>query len=379
MFFSISAQQQDNFSSHWNVDNVYVDTDAGWKFQKHGAKVYIFKGYADEFDLEENVSTVEVQDCVLGNFCVIVLDSGTKTIKIVTDLYRSFPLYFEEQNKITNLYPMTNTAWTDSVLTADFDLNVIETKIDVIGEVETSELSYKNALEVVDNILESKTKKFLKLNRLPIKVFLSGGVDTLLVYSYLRKLKADVELLECNHFDHDYFWRNNHHYIKKFWGYSQIHHYREPCVLASGAPGDEFMLRSPVTADRYLKRYKTSIPELLVEDQECLHYEYFKKNQTVFNQENVNPKDFTDWGLCNNIVNDWQHWHLGNTLTWTPLRDLAIFKAILRLPKQYAIGQILNSDFSKQLIEQNAPGFTELISDQKNHGASLKNLNKFFG
>lgn len=379
MFFSISTQQQDNFSLHWNVDNVYVDTDAGWKSQDHGAKTYIFKGYADEFNLEENLLTIDSQSKVLGNFCIIVLDADTRTIKIVTDFYRSFPLYFKEQNRITNLYSMVNTAWTDSILTADFDLNIVETKIDIIGEFESDELSYKNALLVVNNILEIKTKKFLELNRLPIKVFLSGGVDTLLVYSYLRKLNADVELLECNHFDHDYFWRNNHHYIKKFWGYSQIHHYREPCVLASGAPGDEFMLRSPVTADRYLKRHNTNIPRLLDDNRKCLHYEYFRKNRELFNRDSVEAKDFTDWGLCNNIINDWQHWHIGNTLTWTPLRDLAIFKTIMRLPKQHAIGQILNSDFSKQLIEQNAPGLTEYISDQKNHGASLKNLNKFFG
>jgi hypothetical protein len=40
--------------------------------------------------------------------------------------------------------------------------------------------------------------------------------------------------------------------IKKYWGYRQIHHWQMPCVLASGAPGDEFMLRSPTTANQYL-------------------------------------------------------------------------------------------------------------------------------
>ena len=80
------------------------------------------------------------------------------------------------------------------------------------------------------------------------------------------------------------------------------------------------------------------------------------------------------WNLCNILVNDWQHWHLGNTLTWTPLRDIEIIKLFLRLPVDDALGQILNSDISCRLIEQNEAGLTRVISDQKNSGNSMKNL-----
>ena len=78
------------------------------------------------------------------------------------------------------------------------------------------------------------------------------------------------------------------------------------------------------------------------------------------------------------MVNDWQHWHLGNTLHWTPLRDLEILKIIMRLPKENSTNQIVNSEFSTALIERNMPGGSKLISNQKNTGPTLTNLTEFF-
>lgn len=76
-------------------------------------------------------------------------------------------------------------------------------------------------------------------------------------------------------------------------------------------------------------------------------------------------------------VNDYQHWHLGNTLTWTPLRDLEIYKMFLRLDVDSAISQIMDSTISLQLIELNCPGLSKVISDQKNAGNYMKNLADF--
>ena len=94
--------------------------------------------------------------------------------------------------------------------------------------------------------------------------------------------------------------------------------------------------------------------------------------------EQQNKQDTSDWAICNILLNDWQHWHLGNTLTWTPLRDLEIIKILLRLPVPHAINQIMDSEFSRCLIERNVTGATRLISDQKNTGPVLKNLNSLF-
>jgi hypothetical protein len=171
---------------------------------------------------------------------------------------------------------------------------------------------------------------------------------------------------------------------QQFWGYSQIHHWTEPCVLTSGAPGDEFMLRSPTTADLWLKFHGIRVVDLLTlpEWQGCLHQAYFKlpKNYRIFKEQQVDTgwdREMLAWNICNIVANDWQHWHLGNTLTWTPLRDIEIFKLFLRLPINSQLSQVMNSTISRQLIKRNGPGLANLISDQKNIGNQMSNLADF--
>ena len=378
MFFSISPVPHSNFSLHWQTGTVCIDTDNGWESQEHGDQLFIYKGYTDQGRLDQQLLSVSSQ--TLGNFCIIAVNKLKQKIRIVADRYRSFPIYFENGHGANNLERLDMTAWTDSVLELDFDLNITEHKVDVIGHIDTLPLTYQSAIDQVHTILTNKTQQFLNNNTLPLKVFLSGGVDTLLVYSYLVAAGAEFELVDYNHLEHDYFWRSNNHLITRNWGYSQIHHWKQPCVLASGAPGDEFMLRSPTTANLFLRRNNTSIPQLLGQFPECLHYSYFNlaKHQKIFQEQQPTDQDTSDWALCNTLVNDWQHWHLGNTLTWTPLRDLEIIKILLRMPLTNAINQIMDSEFSKQLIERNTPGATQFLSDQKNTGPALKNLNLLF-
>ena len=80
------------------------------------------------------------------------------------------------------------------------------------------------------------------------------------------------------------------------------------------------------------------------------------------------------WDLCNIVANDWQHWHLGRTRTWTPLRDLELFKLMLRLPQHDAVSQIMNSEISIDIIERNSPGLSQVLSSQKNMHNPLANL-----
>ena len=363
---------------HWQVDNICIDTDDGWKSQEYGDQLLIYKGYIDQGTLDQQLLSVNNQ--TLGNFCVIAVDRLQQKIHMITDRYRSFPIYFENGHQINNLVLLDSTAWTDSIVELDFDLTVTEHKVDVIGPIDSTPMTYELALDQVHKILTDKTQHFLRNNSLPLKVFLSGGVDTLLVYSYLVNAGAEFELVNYNYLEHDHFWRSNDHLIKRNWGYQQIHHWRQSCMLVSGAPGDEFMLRSPVTANLYLKRNNTSITQLLEQYPDCLHHSYFSRDKhlSIFQHQQLTEHDTSDWALCNILVNDWQHWHLGNTLTWTPLRDLEIIKTILRMPLSNAINQIMDSEFSKCLIERNVPGATRFISDQKNTGPTLKNLNLLF-
>jgi hypothetical protein len=202
----------------------------------------------------------------------------------------------------------------------------------------------------------------------------------MLLYSYLVAAGAKFELLEYDHVEHDYFWRANSHLLTEYWAYKQTHHWRESCVLASGTLGDEFMLRNPVSGDFYLRHQGTSLNAEILPAHMQHDYVHLEKNQRSLNNQPalLTTKKELHYHLCNAMVNDWQHWHLGNTLHWTPLRDLDILKTIMRLPLNHAIDQITDNKFSQALIERNLPGGSVFLSTQKNTGPVLKNLNGLF-
>lgn len=385
MFFSVSQTVQENFSNFYQLGPFCVGTDSGWSSTDIGQYHCVYKGYVDSMEMTAAIDQIvrHSEPTLLGNFCVIVYNSDTGQLDIKSDRYRNFPLYFGN-GKVSNLHQLENTAWTDSLISIASDFSITESKFDVIGHIDTSYITIDKVFEKIDHLLQTKTEQFLKHNCLPIRTFLSGGVDSLLVYSYLQKFTDNFELINYQHIDYDEFWLKNSGTLTKFWGYNQIHHWNTPCVLTSGAYGDEFMLRGGTTVNMFLRSQGYSIPQLLdrPEWKQCSQYTYYTldKNRKIFNNTDPLPEQDRHammWNVCNILVNDWQHWHLGQTLTWTPLRDLDMIKLLLRLPPEQAFGQLLNSDISRQLIEKNKPGLTRVLSDQKNMGNDQQNLVDF--
>ena len=382
MFFAVGSSSHDNFSCHYKLGPFAVSTDTGWKQHDDFLYTCVYKGYADTACLDRLLNQIcrQTEPEWLGNFCVILYDHAREQLHIKTDRLRSFPIYVSDDG-VTNLVPSKRTAWTDSLISMDSDFVVTESKFDVIGTIDTEPLTESQVVDQIHAILTEKTRQFVQHNTLPIKTFLSGGVDSLLVYSYLQSYCSDYQLVKSNTVEYDRFWLMNSGDICSHWAYNQIHHWREPCVLTSGAPGDEFMLRSPSTADLFLKYHGQSVPNLLPQ-QTWLHSAYFsqQKHLDLFDQQTVDRNMTTQQlhkFLCNIVINDWQHWHLGQTLTWTPLRDLEIFKLMLRLPLESAVQQIMNSAISLELIRRNRPELVGLISDQKNTGNMMSNLCDF--
>jgi hypothetical protein len=387
MFFTVSQKHQENFSHFYQLGTFCISTDAGWSTYQNKQYTCLYKGYVETGKLELLLDQIvdQTEPTLMGNFCVFVVDTNTNTLSVKTDRYRSFPIYYNNK-EITNLNKLSNTIWADDIITVNDQLNIAYTKFNVIGNINTDLLFENEVVDAIDQILTTRTQNFIKNNDLPVRVHLSGGVDSLLVYSYLQKYANNYEMIKCEHMDYDPFWLRNSYTIQSnYWGYGQIHHWNDPCILTSGAPGDEFMLRSPTTGDLYAQFHGESVEQLLDTKQweSCLHHDYFcvPKNYKIFQEQLIditwNTPEKLMYNLCNIIVNDWQHWHLGNTLTWTPLRDLEIFKLLLRLPVESALGQLMNSNISCRLIERNNMGLTKLISDKKNTGNTKKNLVDF--
>lgn len=391
MFFSISKSAESNFPHHYAIGNLVVNTDDGWKKLESDSIIAIYKGYIDDRVLADTVAQIVAnQSQYHGNYLVIVFNKVSKEVTIEHSVTRSSPIFYKEYETITNLPGLDQQIWYNNTFTATEDLKLSISKVKSINKLDNSELPASDVVNKVDEILTTKISNFLKHNSTPIKVFLSGGIDSMLVYSYIKKLTNNYSIVTNLHTELDEFWCNNSSVIQNNnWAYNQIHYWTTPTVLSSGAPGDEFMLRSPGTSNLFLMHHHTTIQELLAlpKFQGAMNAHYFSraKNLEIFNKhasDNTLKKltanrDLLIYHLLNEMQNDYQHWHLGNTLTFTPLRDLEIGQLMFRLPINDAIGQILDNTISKELIERNDPTLLQYLSKYKNHN-SFENMWPYF-
>jgi hypothetical protein len=383
MFFHVSKSVKNNFPYNHQTKNFVISLDEGWSQTKDSDNNDIwYKGYLDQGQLFDSVLDIadEEEPKHHGNFCVIkVFDQG---LTIRADRLRSFPLYYSATDGLTNLTNVGETYWSDSYVMMTNDMSLVHSKFDAIGKVDSDLLTLDQVLDQVDQILDTKTQQFVSQLDRPLRVFLSGGIDTALVFSYIQKYTDNYELILGSHCDFDYFYLKNHGNITNHWGYNQIHHWRENCFLASGAPGDEFTARSPTTANLLLLQRGLNIPQLLQQPnaKNWLHYTYYNR-QKYLDDWDRQIKDFVPASFedtvklcCNYNINDWQHWHLGQTLTWTPLRDLEIFKLIARLCTEDLVGQVMDSVVQRELIKRNNPDILTYLSTQKNALNYMENL-----
>jgi hypothetical protein len=268
-------------------------------------------------------------------------------------------------------------------------LSFTTNKLDILSTVELHTRSRDEVVTTIDQILTERFAKFMSRNQLPVRAFLSGGIDTTLMYSYLQKLNIPHELVLAEHIEFDQFWVRNHATITEtHWAYRQMHHWRQPTILVSGCPGDEFSLRNPLMANLLSMHHQCTITDLLDWNQheDYLHRSYFNKeeNKQARNEQcqDDNLKSMVaDWNqlgpyLLDQAANDHQHWHLGNTLTFTPMRDHEILKLMLNLPWRDQVEQMLGGAISRELIERNAPDMLDLLSIQKNTGNYLEKLDR---
>ena len=79
----------------------------------------------------------------------------------------------------------------------------------------------------------------------------------------------------------------------------------------------------------------------------------------------------------NILSNDHQHWHLGNTLTWTPFKDIEITKTLLQCPINELIPQFLDGQLSKDLIIDYNTNIIDYLSQYKNYNSN-ENLPKLY-
>jgi hypothetical protein len=381
MFFSIRKTEDSRFPIRYQIHDFIINVDQGWKTQTLGNKKIVYKGYLDQgnFDLRLAEIVNNIKPTIMGNFCAIVVDATTVTIHHAR--YRSFPMVYQLGVGIENLSTEGTQVWADQVATLDNTMQLTFKTFDIIekNSILADTLSREEVIVAVDRIIKQKFKDFLQENTLPVNMFLSGGIDTTMLYGYLKKETTNFKIQFNNHIDHDWFWMTNHADLSKYATYKNIHHWQDPSILLSGRPGDEYFLRGNVAlANMVLMHHGIDLLDILSDSKfkNCLHYNFMNRpdylkiikqdQQNTYIQTIVKNKVLLDYAICRRCLNDFQGSHIGNTLTWTPLRDLEILKLFLKLDIDDLLMQMLDSTISKELISRLDPKLSDLLSGQKN-------------
>ena len=379
MFFQITEQPDYDFTHSTQLNSgLWLSHDAGWNTYRVGNSTVYVKGYIEDRPLNFDAINLIVADPTpkfQGNFLAIIETDTTLTV--THDRHRGTPLaYTDRPFALTNILSAdAKRIWADRYVRVK-NKNITEYYFDPYGDRTIAVQSRESVVEQIHNLLQRKVKSFLE-QQLPIKIFLSGGIDTLTLFSYIKAQTSDFELCNYEHIDFTKFWCNKRHELDQYWGYKQIHMWNEPCVLVSGACGDENLLRSPSTINQVLLNWDLDLLELINESH--YHYEYLvaDKLKQMYVQQKQSFVKMTDQQLYEHLLNinlhDHQHWHIDNTLTYTPFKDLELLKLMLSLPREAIIGQMLNADISRALIAKNDPDLLNYLSTQKNKDTQ-KNL-----
>lgn len=367
MFFKLSKRKDSRFPEHSRLGDWWISHDAGWTATEQEVR----KGY--RFDSLKH-----------GNHASFELDGNT--IVLNHDEERSFPLWWDSATaSLTNMPSNSMRVWADEII----EIKNLKCDFEKVSFVETVEQSTLTIDQAADQIIDRTVHRFDLINRdydCPKRLFLTGGMDTATLLA-LSTWSKPFELVDYEHFEYDWFTNNNLPAIQSVndnWGYLQMHHWRTPVVLATGSCGDEFFMRGPGAVAKYFAWHDIDFVKLL-ESRTGYHVGYYlkDKNRKVFehyyNQRKQLRKQLRTYQdlvneIVNNNLNDHQHWHLGNTLTFTPFKDIEITRIILRLSLEDMIEHTVDAAVNKRIIQKIKPSILDRVSVTKNINTRSKLL-----
>lgn len=360
MFFSATKQ-----NNKW-----IFESDPGW----HRYGDIWAKGYACDCTLEQAAANYDfTQPCMMpGNFCLVKINQST--LQLGHNLHRSFPLWANDEC-VSNFQPIGEPVWADKLLTVD-STGMQHQQINMPKSLTESLTLDQVTDKILDRVFDH-ARRFLKHNQLPINIFRSGGLDTTFLYALVTHLGVDFTepkepIVESNP------WLEQHQLeLRPFWGYQQIHHWNTPNILLSGSHGDEYFLRGPNVISMIMAWHDIDFVKILDQNPDAYHHWYFSKPKNLelfvsgFQERSVLKKQYPTWTtLCDQIINilsnDHQHWHLGETLTWTPQKDLDIARWALCLPIEDLIQNSLHGSLTRNCIRRIFPEALDSVTMHKN-------------
>ena len=360
MYFSISKTKDLRYPNHFLFSYWVVSHDNGWVKTEKGIR----KGF-------------HYPDIDYGNFCEIFEEDGC--VFISHDKFRTFRLHLDQpSNTVSNLHKYHTTVLVDQKLIFHKDsIEKIEIPDLYNDYMELSPISMDECVDIIYNLLEprfQKLKEHVEEYNITPKIFLSGGVDTLLSYAGARNKNIKYELIDYEHLEYDYFIDQNKNALKKVRALEQIHHWKNPSILLTGSFGDEHLLRGPDSSALLCAINDVDLLDYMKKTDYYHKYFYEDSAYTVskfYKDKKALQRIFEDKTklrrhMLSFIVNDHQKHHFGNTFSWSSTRDLKITETIARLNWDDLLLQISDATINKKLIERFWPDGLKYISKYKN-------------
>jgi hypothetical protein len=293
---------------------------------------------------------------------------------------RSFKLY-------RNAVCVTNLPTTDLIenVWVSHEIHINSTWAQSLHSIDTdnlpadTSLSVSQAIDQISNLLDTTVHDFYQHNFANIQLYYSGGIDTLLIYSLLTHNNKSFDLIPYIHYDQDYFTTKNQNALSSLWSYNQIHHWRDSAWIATGSHGDEYFLRGPEVISMITSWHDINFVEVMANNPNSYHSKYFAKYPDIWNHAWENRREFQDTyptqqamhqQILNFLLNDHQYWHFGNTMTWTPFKNIELVRILLQCSIEDLLPQFINAELSKQLINRSDPNLLTALSRYKNFNSS---------
>ena len=355
MFFYITHNEEKRtspFSVTKKIGKFKVSLDAGW----HSIGDVLYKGYCVDQPLQHKVTDRNFTEQA-GNY--VILDFSDGGCGVHYDDSRSFPLY-HDQHTVTNQKDTSMTAvWFDGAVRYCNDVWEFVYR-------EENSVKYPTVMEhltkeqLVDRYCEYLVNSVYFFNTdLPFFCADSNGVDSLVIKSAFDYCGIDYQLV-----DH-----NSERFQHLGWGYRQIFVTDTPHIQLTGFCGDELMLRNPLYVQWLLDPHNINLADEFDKVEHSYMKGFFNKHYKTKVGGQVGKYSTVAEAYehtANVAFNDYQMWHVDNTITFTPFRNIAMALECFRADPDTMLDQVIHAGFSKDIIRRLNKRNLELISTHKN-------------
>jgi len=355
MFFYVTTANTPDIQSPFvclhRFGNFTLLLDQGW----HKFDNCFYKGYCLDAKIEDKISTKDFSE-KKGNYTILRMDNNRCTLH--HDDSRSFPLYYCVDT-ITNFASEKLTpVWFDGTVYYDTQWHFKPRPDNKILYNKWQNLFTKSQLvDLYCNYLVECVNSLT--TDLPLYCAHSEGVDSTAVRSAFDYCGKDYKLVSENSVEKKYLG----------WGYKQLFITKEPHMQITGFCGDELLLRNPLYCQWLLDPYNIE----LIKEFDKVSHSYMKgffdakyKVKLQNRKEHFVDKEQAYNHAINVAINDFQMWHVDNTITFTPLRNRQIATECMYADIDAILDQVIHAGISKEIINRLNPKLLDTISKHKN-------------